>query len=795
MVTSLVRPPVYAVPQVPHLFYGIVRIDGSPASGGLTLEARINGVNYAKSVLGTTTTASDGTYGQVDDFQVLGDDLDTPSVKEGGLNGDVIEFYVQGLKATTLVDGVQVAVVQYESGSVTQLDLAISGAALTPTPIPPATPTPTPIPPATPTPTPIPPATPTPIPPATPTPIPPATPTPIPSATPTPIPSATPTPIPSATPTPIPSATPTPIPPATPTPSPTDIPTPTPTLSPTPVPPITDVIEESTPEEAVTVLEQVTLEEAAQALEGIASNIAAQIIEEMNPDMAAQIIEQVAPDPAAQMLEETPTQKAASVIELVATTKAAAIVEQMTTTKAADIIEMVGILKASDILASVTPIVAGAILEAVPTAKVIQVIRIMSVDKLEERLPEMAPGKLFEIPVQLLFDRLPTVPTEQLTFEVTPTPHPGLPPPEAVQVTPTLAVYQVPETMAQQWATLVDSQMFVERLLAKFAHDLKDVEIRLEDVQEKPADVPGLPTGQVVANFLRITANNATPEDMITAHITFFVEKSWLRSHGLHKWSLLLQRFDEGMGWWVAFPTKRVSETENRIFYTAAIPGFSLFAITGSTDLPGPRFQVSELNIEPERVDLGQKVTITARVNNITTSDDTLPISLWIDGQIEESRVVTIPANGSETVSFEALSPVGLHEARIDRLMESFQVVLAPLMGDINEDRLVDLRDLSILARFFGQGAPPGGLGADINGDEVVDLRDLAILARNIRPVAVVPGDANADGLVDLRDLAILARSFGRAAGTPEYEPEADFNRDGIVNLRDLAMLAANFTR
>ncbi|QDU70503.1 dockerin type I domain-containing protein [Mucisphaera calidilacus] len=57
----------------------------------------------------------------------------------------------------------------------------------------------------------------------------------------------------------------------------------------------------------------------------------------------------------------------------------------------------------------------------------------------------------------------------------------------------------------------------------------------------------------------------------------------------------------------------------------------------------------------------------------------------------------------------------------------------------------------------------------------------------------VLPGDANEDGVVDLLDLSILASNFD-GSDTPYATSEGDFNGDGLVDLLDLSILAANFS-
>jgi hypothetical protein len=56
--------------------------------------------------------------------------------------------------------------------------------------------------------------------------------------------------------------------------------------------------------------------------------------------------------------------------------------------------------------------------------------------------------------------------------------------------------------------------------------------------------------------------------------------------------------------------------------------------------------------------------------------------------------------------------------------------------------------------------------------------------------IAVMPGDANNDGMVDVGDLGILAANYG---GTGKTWFQGDFNADGSVDVGDLGILAANY--
>ena len=100
---------VLAVPGIPHQFYGSVTVDGLPAPDWLGIAVDINGVFCE------WTYTEGGEYGYSPLFNVLADDPDTPAI-EGGVAGDVVEFYVDGFYATSYI---------FKNGEVTCLNLDI----------------------------------------------------------------------------------------------------------------------------------------------------------------------------------------------------------------------------------------------------------------------------------------------------------------------------------------------------------------------------------------------------------------------------------------------------------------------------------------------------------------------------------------------------------------------------------------------------------------------------------------------------------------------------------------------
>jgi len=121
---ALVPSTATAVPQQPMRFSGDVTIAGAAAPDGIDVSAKIDGITYSR----TTTFTSAGGAGRYGDtpnlFYVPADDSDTAS-KEGGVNGDQVDFYVGDQPITSVT--FQIGSVVYTNPA-TELDLAVVGA-------------------------------------------------------------------------------------------------------------------------------------------------------------------------------------------------------------------------------------------------------------------------------------------------------------------------------------------------------------------------------------------------------------------------------------------------------------------------------------------------------------------------------------------------------------------------------------------------------------------------------------------------------------------------------------------
>jgi hypothetical protein len=56
-------------------------------------------------------------------------------------------------------------------------------------------------------------------------------------------------------------------------------------------------------------------------------------------------------------------------------------------------------------------------------------------------------------------------------------------------------------------------------------------------------------------------------------------------------------------------------------------------------------------------------------------------------------------------------------------------------------------------------------------------------------------GDINDDNIVNISDFNLLRNSFGRLAGDPNFNPNADFTCDGLVSVQDLNLMRRNLNR
>ncbi|GAF72906.1 unnamed protein product, partial [marine sediment metagenome] len=188
----------------------------------------------------------------------------------------------------------------------------------------------------------------------------------------------------------------------------------------------------------------------------------------------------------------------------------------------------------------------------------------------------------------------------------------------------------------------------------------------------------GLPAGQIVMKYINISFENAAPEDIDLGHLGFHVANEWLEQNSIHKWSVVLSRYDPELEQWISLPTKRIGEDDTYVYYTVVITRFSIFAISGSHVVTPPEFAATNLVITPIEAETGEAITISADITNRSNTAGTYAITLWIDDTVEAGKDVSLEAGETTPVSFTVIRDVAdSYQVRLDRLFGSFDVTEA----------------------------------------------------------------------------------------------------------------------
>jgi len=322
----------------------------------------------------------------------------------------------------------------------------------------------------------------------------------------------------------------------------------------------------------------------------------------------------------------------------------------------------------------VTVAKAGQIMDSLATPMLEQIIPSISTSALVNRLPEVSPNKQYDIKPDTLFKALPQSPTEQLVKETPPVVASDLAKPVSTAVSATQTDYAIAQTRAGEWATLVGTPKPITSVLAKFKESLTNIKVNVEELATKPAQIKNDPSGQKVDSYIRIDLPQAASGKIDVGHIGFKVDKSWLQANNIHKWSIVLSRYDTEENIWVALPAKRISEDATSVFYTATTPKFSVFAISGSPEAITQEFRINRLDISPATGVAGQPITVTAELENLATSERIFVVPLWVNGTADSSQMVKAAARSLVIVNYTVARAAGSYEVRVDRQIKSIAV-------------------------------------------------------------------------------------------------------------------------
>ncbi len=157
---------------------------------------------------------------------------------------------------------------------------------------------------------------------------------------------------------------------------------------------------------------------------------------------------------------------------------------------------------------------------------------------------------------------------------------------------------------------------------------------------------------------------------------------------------------------------------------------------------------VPNLTLSKSIVGSGYPMTINVSSSNLGFFAETFNITVYANSTVLGIEEITLADDGStstiftwNTTGFEkgsytmsAYATPVLGEVRTDNNNLTDGTVLVTIAGDVNGDRSVNVIDLTIGSLAYGtfKGEPGYNPEADINEDDLVDMRDLVIVARNL---------------------------------------------------------------
>ena len=98
-----------------------------------------------------------------------------------------------------------------------------------------------------------------------------------------------------------------------------------------------------------------------------------------------------------------------------------------------------------------------------------------------------------------------------------------------------------------------------------------------------------------------------------------------------------------------------------------------------------------------------------------------------------------------------------------------------PLNADAYNTHIPDLESRGVDVQFDIKPTitdTPAQVKGDVNGDGVVNIQDLVLTARRFGQQGQNDADMNGDGIVNIQDLVLVARAFGNTGAAPALHPQ-----------------------
>jgi PGF-pre-PGF domain-containing protein len=156
-------------------------------------------------------------------------------------------------------------------------------------------------------------------------------------------------------------------------------------------------------------------------------------------------------------------------------------------------------------------------------------------------------------------------------------------------------LWEVPSGRKKEFTLQKSDETSIIHISIKTVSNLEDVKATVNKLEQTPEGTPEPPIedGQVYKILdMKITAGVEDDEIYVSEEtydkvtIRFKVEKAWLKENKIDKDSIQLLRYHEGE--WQILATSYIWSTSDYLIYDAKTPGFSTFAVVGSTQVSQP---------------------------------------------------------------------------------------------------------------------------------------------------------------------------------------------------------------
>lgn len=206
------------------------------------------------------------------------------------------------------------------------------------------------------------------------------------------------------------------------------------------------------------------------------------------------------------------------------------------------------------------------------------------------------------------------------------------------------------------------------------------------------------------------------------------------------------------------------------------------YGISGSTRLVGPfrgTLDNGEDTVQLQRPDdppLEEPNFIPRLFEDEVSYDDQAPWPASADGQGNSLNRVLPAFVGSLSTQWTAQLP------------SPGSIGVGEIVGDFNNDQLVDIQDVDLLC----EAVRTANASLDLNGDGTTDLDDVIVMLETVLDSDI--GDSNLDGIFNSRDFVVVfsAGEFEDAIPGNSTWADGDWNCDGDFTTRDLVFA---FTR